>query len=215
MTERDIRRGSGGMVPELERELLALISEGRPPLEIIKRFHEATGAPIEDCKRWLVENTSTTITPCPYCQAPLASSQAKQCFKCGYDWHDPTNIVRRGDPDWNRFGLKKDASYVVVLCQKVNGERYTMYREVGGGEHDLHCVLETEPALGSQFIEWGFYEYSKHLKLTNGSEFAFEEHGIWMTRDEVENNLRRVRGTLGQNEKPSWVNGIPPRLPPK
>jgi hypothetical protein len=27
--------------------------------------------------------------------------------------------------------------------------------------------------------------------------------------------VRRVRGTLGEGERPPWVNGIPPRLPPK
>jgi hypothetical protein len=203
------------MNPEVERELLSRISKGERPLEIIRRLREATGAPLEDCKRWVVEHTPREIALCPYCEAPLPTSQAKQCFKCGHDWHDPSSVVRRGDPNWNRFGLRKDATYVVELCQKQTGERYTKYREIGSGEHDPHCVLETEPALGSQFIEWGFYEYAKHLRLADGREFGFEAHGIWMTREEVEYKLRRVRGTLGKDEQPPWVNGIPPRLPPK
>ena len=203
------------MDQELERELHALISKGKPALEIIKKLHDVTGAPFQDCKQWVFEHTPRTITPCPYCQAPLASRQAKQCFKCGYDWHDPNNVIRRGDPNWNRFGLNKDATYVVELCQKPDGERYTKYREVEAGEHDPFCVLETESALGSQFIEWGFYNYAKHLKLTNGDEFGFEAHGIWMTRDEGKYMLTRSKGNVGKSEQPPWVNGIAPRLPPK
>ena len=200
---------------ELERELLSLIGEGKRPLEIIKRLRDATDAPFQDCKRWVVEHTPRTITPCPYCQAPLATNRVKQCFKCGHDWHDPDNIVQRGDPDWNRFGLKKDAIYVVELCQKPTGERYTKYREVTAGEHDPCCVLETESAPGSQFIEWGFYEYAKHLRLQDGRDFVFEAHGIWMTQEEAEYLTRRLRGTAGAVEQPPWINGIPPRLPPK
>jgi hypothetical protein len=34
--------------------------------------------------------------PCPYCGAPLRTEKAKQCLKCGMDWHDPANVYRRG-----------------------------------------------------------------------------------------------------------------------
>jgi hypothetical protein len=34
--------------------------------------------------------------PCPYCGAQLLSGKAKQCLKCGMDWHDVANVVRRG-----------------------------------------------------------------------------------------------------------------------
>lgn len=130
------------------------------------------------------------------------------------DWHDPTNVVQRGDPEWNRFGLKKAATYVVELCQKPTGERFTTYREVSAG-HDPYCVLETEPELGSRFIEWGFYEYAKHLELANGGQFGFEAHGIWMTQEEMEYQHRRLRGMVAEDEEPPWVNGLAPLLPPK
>ena len=33
--------------------------------------------------------------PCPYCGEPLRTAFAKQCRRCGMDWHDPTNVVNR------------------------------------------------------------------------------------------------------------------------
>jgi hypothetical protein len=32
---------------------------------------------------------------CPYCGEPLRAEQAKQCFQCGMDWHNPENVVCR------------------------------------------------------------------------------------------------------------------------
>jgi len=32
---------------------------------------------------------------CPFCAEPLATLQARQCFDCGMDWHDPNNVVNR------------------------------------------------------------------------------------------------------------------------
>jgi hypothetical protein len=96
MSEGDARRCCGGLDPEFERELLSLIRDGTRPLEIIKRLREATGAPFEDCKRWVAEHAAGPTAPCPYCQAPLATSRAEQCFKCGRDWHDPNNVFRHG-----------------------------------------------------------------------------------------------------------------------
>ncbi len=34
--------------------------------------------------------------PCPYCGRNLASAKAKQCFVCGTNWRDPSNVTRRG-----------------------------------------------------------------------------------------------------------------------
>lgn len=38
----------------------------------------------------------SSATPCPYCGAALRTAKAKQCFTCGMDWRDPTNVIRRG-----------------------------------------------------------------------------------------------------------------------
>ncbi len=34
---------------------------------------------------------------CRYCGQMLATPHARQCFSCGYDWHDSEHVVQRGD----------------------------------------------------------------------------------------------------------------------
>ncbi|HVJ83500.1 MAG TPA: hypothetical protein VNC50_20710 [Planctomycetia bacterium] len=157
-------------------------------------------------------------TRCPYCGKPLRTGKAKQCLECGTDWHDPDNLVRVvptiPNPDRNRFGLKKDKDYVVQLCQEPCGVRYTKYREVPDEPPDPHRVLETEPASGEKFIEWGYYKYAKHLKLSNGETFDFDAHGIWMTAKEIDYWYRQALGKLNAGEVAPWVNGIAPVFPP-
>lgn len=149
---------------------------------------------------------------CPYCSATLPSSRAKQCLKCHRDWHDPENVQQANvSPDWNVFGLSPEKTYVVELCQEPNGHRFTMYREIPCGTPNAHAVFETDSAKGSAFIEWGYYSYAKHLKLSNGEAFGFEAHGIWLTSSEIEYLFGTPSAKL---VVPPWVNGLAPNLPP-
>ena len=83
--------------PELETALQALISQRRT-VEAVKKFREATSAPLGECKEW-VENRMGSVQrrwkgrPCPYCQRPLRTNEARQCFECAKDWHDLTNLI--------------------------------------------------------------------------------------------------------------------------
>jgi hypothetical protein len=65
MSAGDVRRCCGAIDPGLERELLALLREGKPPLEVIKRLREATRAPLADCRQWVVEHAGSTATSHP------------------------------------------------------------------------------------------------------------------------------------------------------
>lgn len=65
MSDSDTRRGCSGLDPELERELLSLIADGRRPLEIMKKLRDATGVPFQDCKQWVFDHMPREITPCP------------------------------------------------------------------------------------------------------------------------------------------------------
>ena len=126
--------------------------------------------------------TRREMSICRYCHSLLPSEKAQQCFACGWDWYDPSNPKQLGDPNWNRFGLDPERDYVVELCQRPDGLRFTQYRQAENPRTDSDAVLDTVLALGSQFIEWGFYQYADHLTLTDGRRFTFDAHGIWPTR---------------------------------
>lgn len=56
---------------------------------------------VEDCKQALYQELKREIfgelfapAPCPYCGESLRTVNARQCRKCGMDWHDPNNITR-------------------------------------------------------------------------------------------------------------------------
>ncbi|MEM1228796.1 MAG: hypothetical protein AAGJ40_24185 [Planctomycetota bacterium] len=150
---------------------------------------------------------------CRYCHSLLPSDLAQQCFACGWDWHDPSNPKQLGHPNWNRFGLEPELSYVVELCQRPDGLRFTQYRDAETPRIDPDAVLETEPALGSRLIEWGFYQYADHLTLTDGRRFTFDAHGIWLLHTEAEHMLDE---TLPRDDDHSvWVNDIAPVIPPR
>lgn len=33
--------------------------------------------------------------PCPYCGVHLFAAETRQCVACGWDWHDPAQVVNR------------------------------------------------------------------------------------------------------------------------
>ena len=87
--------------PQLEAELKALAcTSGGKPLAI-KRYCEATGCAARDGFAWLYRYMKSLepVVPCPHCGQALRSPKAKQCFDCGMDWHDSSQIVRRGNGD--------------------------------------------------------------------------------------------------------------------
>ena len=173
--------------PELEAELRRLIGQGHH-VAAIKRYRAATGCGLADGAAWLNEYLATFVppirtgTPCPYCGQPLRTPKAKQCRDCGMDWHDPSNVVKRGHG--NRLGLLQDSTYALELCQRSDGTRFTKYREFFSGMLDPGHVFETEPARGSEFIEWAIKDRRDHLQLTNGDRFGIDSDGAWLTESE-------------------------------
>ena len=151
--------------------------------------------------------------PCPHCGAPLPSTRTKQCFVCGTDWHDPQNVVCRKNPEWNQFGLKWRAMYIVELCQDPAGQRYTRYRALDDGTPDPHEVFETDPHPGWQWVAWGHYGYAGRVATTHGEKFTFDAHGVWLTWDEVRGLHRFSRGELAWSQVP-WRTTVPPKMPP-
>ena len=89
--------------PELEADVRGMIGRGHT-IAAIKRLREETGWGLADAKMW-VDRTLEGHGPtkniagklCPYCGNGLRTDRAKQCFECGTDWHDASNIIRRRD----------------------------------------------------------------------------------------------------------------------
>jgi hypothetical protein len=92
----------GGLDPkdaELEAEVRGLVSQGQK-IAAIKRLREATGWSLLEAMTWIDQPSAAgeirmqrIATPCPHCGHPLRTDKAKQCFHCGSDWHQATNLV--------------------------------------------------------------------------------------------------------------------------
>lgn len=84
---------------QLEDEINGLIKDGFP-ISAIKRLREETGLGLKGAKVYVdarIERIVRPTIPCPYCGKDLRTDKAKQCLECGMDWHDPNNVIRRGE----------------------------------------------------------------------------------------------------------------------
>jgi hypothetical protein len=86
--------------PELEAEVRGLLDQGHT-IDAIKRLREATGWRLREALIWVDRaleagefGPQPTRKPCPYCGQPLRTEKAKQCFNCGSDWHEASNLAR-------------------------------------------------------------------------------------------------------------------------
>lgn len=156
--------------------------------------------------------TETKYAECPYCNSFLASDKAQQCLACGWDWHDPSNPVKRGNPNWNRFGVDETASYTVNLCQRSNGDRYYEYNPRESEVPNPECVRKTEPMSGIDLLAWLQSGRKQHLTLTTGEQFLFDAHGIWLLYSEVQ-RMRDRKNPWWMGDQSFWVNGLTPRFP--
>jgi hypothetical protein len=61
--------------------------------EIDAALHEGSDAFLQRvCRRALAEfGSSVFINRCPRCNRVVRTPRARQCFWCGYDWHEPTS----------------------------------------------------------------------------------------------------------------------------
>lgn len=151
--------------------------------------------------------------PCPYCMALLPTAKAQQCLACGWDWHDAQNPVRRGNPEWNRFGIDVTRPYVVALCQRRDGHRYYEFLLADESNGNPDVVLMSERMTGADLVSWAQSGKREHLHLTTGEQFAFDAHGIWLTYSEIA-RMRDRSAPWREGDQSFWVNGIAPLFPP-
>jgi ribosomal protein L40E len=82
---------------EIKSEIISAFErmmEDPPPEELTalwKRVYESEQALDQELKR-RISGPLFDATPCLYCGAILRTRNAKQCRKCGRDWHNPENV---------------------------------------------------------------------------------------------------------------------------
>jgi hypothetical protein len=105
--------------------------------------------------------------------------------------------------------MKDYDNYVADLVQLPNGSRYLQPRRPDD-EVTPHTVFTTCIATGRELRDCQTGNVC--VRLTSGEKFAMDAHGIWMTIPEVR---ALFTDSPTDNEHPPWVNGLPPRFPPK
>ena len=82
-----------------------LTDEQKSIKEMIRKFVDNEIMPIreemEEDDMPDSSNRKENLVLCPFCDKPLRTPLAKQCFNCHRDWHDPNNIIKY-DVDENR-----------------------------------------------------------------------------------------------------------------
>ena len=67
-------------------------------ISAIRELRAKTGCGVTLAKIWAVHPDGPHLKearpPCHYCGRPLRSLLARQCFECGWDWHDASHPVQ-------------------------------------------------------------------------------------------------------------------------
>ncbi|MCI0360910.1 MAG: reverse transcriptase family protein [Planctomycetaceae bacterium] len=101
---------------------------------------------------------------CPYCRVPLRSLEARQCFSCGADWHDPTRV---------RFGTPAGFSAPAQTASAQRASAPTPKKQPGS---DLASQLDA-----GQFAPLSDEEIKRRVKAQGRSLF----NAWWGRRDRI------------------------------
>jgi hypothetical protein len=198
---------SDGVEPWPGSEKLLQDSSRRPSQDALEQTVFQLGR-----RRRLTPATKNSI-PCPYCDALLATSKARQCFVCGTDWHNPYNVICRTNAEWNRLGLQRKEMYVLEFCQSSDGARLTRFRmpsDLRGADQ----IFETSARPGWQWVAVGRESLASQLGTTTGEVVTFDGHGMWLTFEELRGIHRAARGEISRSGI-AWSTKSPPAVPPK
>jgi hypothetical protein len=111
---------------------------------------------------------------------------------------------------WKRGDVAEGLDYQLALVQRRDGSRTYVLCEAGqcNGIEDRMFVTAVVPR--ELLLKGNLLGIAKAVKLTDGTSFGVEAHGVWLTPEESAAFERNVTW----NEMP-WLNGLAPVLPPK
>ena len=111
---------------------------------------------------------------------------------------------------WKRADVKEDNKYRVALCQQ-DSTRFFKLVEYGKEDDNTEnrCFL-TEVVPNSMLLKGGVGKIAAEVKMTNGSRFEVDAHGMWLTLAEAEALIKQV-----PFDKIPWHKGKKPRFAPK
>ncbi|WP_395348936.1 hypothetical protein [Variovorax sp. UC122_21] len=111
---------------------------------------------------------------------------------------------------WKRSDVAEGQDYQLVLVQRRDGTRTCVLCEVGQCEGVEEQMFVTAVVPRELLVKGDLFGIAKAVKLTDGSSFGVEAHGVWLTPEECAAFERNVTWY----EMP-WLNGLAPVLPPK
>ena len=111
---------------------------------------------------------------------------------------------------WKRGDVAEGQDYQLVLVQRRDGTRTYVLCEVGQCEGVEEQMFVTAVVPRELLVKGDLFGIAKAVKLTDGSSFGVEAHGVWLTPEECAAFERNVTWY----EMP-WLNGLAPVLPPK
>lgn len=115
---------------------------------------------------------------------------------------------------WDR--LSPEELYQLDLTQSKSGQRFVILRHANDAKHP-ETVTQSLPYSGTLLTQWMRQNIiSEMVELEAGWKYVEEAHGGWITEDEFEFMfMSPEEKSANAEEALPWINGMPPRLPPK
>ncbi len=111
---------------------------------------------------------------------------------------------------WARNDIESGRQYKLLLCQRDDGTRYYLLLEADSTTDPLDAVLCTSVVPNELLTRRDFIGIAEAVRLTDGSRFVVDAHGVWYTELEA----TELSSGIAFDDV-DWVTGTPPRLPPK
>lgn len=111
---------------------------------------------------------------------------------------------------WKRADVAEGRDYQLALVQLGDGKRMYKLCEVGQSDEVDGRVFLTAVVPRELLLRGDLHSIASAVKLTDGTSYGVEAHGMWLTSEECAAFERDVTWS----DMP-WLNGLAPILPSK